>query len=85
MKKIGLLIPCTNLTVEYELQHLYNLNYFKYDKITFYISKLEYKTNYKDEDIAIGKTKYFINCDCYKSKVTNKTNKDLYFTQPLDA
>lgn len=51
MKKIGLLIPCTNLTVEYELQHLYNLNYFKYDKTTFYISKLEYKTNYKENKI----------------------------------
>ena len=45
------------------------------ENITTYI-----KTNYKDEDITIGKTKYFINCDCYKSKVTNKTNKDLYFT-----
>ena len=44
-------------------------------KITTYI-----KENYKDEDITIGKTKYFIKCDCYKSKVTNKTNKDLYFT-----
>ncbi len=43
--------------------------------ITTYI-----KEKYKDEDINIGKTKYYVNCSCYKTKVTNKINKDLYFT-----
>lgn len=48
MKKVGLLIPKTNLTVEYELQYLFNNNFFNTDEITFYISKLDYKTNYKE-------------------------------------
>lgn len=47
MRKVGLLIPKTNLTVEYELQYLFNKNYFNTDKIIFYVSKLSYKTGYK--------------------------------------
>ena len=47
MKKVGLLIPKTNLTVEYELQYLFNNNYFKNEEIVFYVSKLDYKTSYK--------------------------------------
>lgn len=59
MKKIGLLIPKTNLTVEYELQMLFSKGYFDIEKSVFYISKLDYKTNYKEdkskflEDLAI--------------------------------
>lgn len=49
MKKIGLLIPKTNLTVEYELQMLFNKGYFNIEKSVFYISKLDYKTNYKED------------------------------------
>lgn len=58
MKKIGLLIPKTNLTVEYELQMLFSKGYFDIEKSVFYISKLDYKTNYKEnkskflEDLA---------------------------------
>lgn len=55
MKKIGLLIPCTNLTVEYELQYLYNTHYFNVDKYSFYVSKLQYKTNYKEDKIKFLK------------------------------
>lgn len=55
MKKIGLLVPCTNLTVEYELQYLYNTNYFSIDKYSFYVSKLQYKTNYKKDKIKFLK------------------------------
>ena len=59
MKKIGLLIPKTNLTVEYELQLLFSKGYYDIEKSVFYIFKLEYKTNYKEdktkflEDLAI--------------------------------
>ena len=49
MKKIGLLIPKTNLTVEYELQLLFSKGYFDIEKSVFYISKLDYKTNYKED------------------------------------
>ncbi len=49
MKKIGLLIPKTNLTVEYELQMLFNKGYFDVEKSVFYISKLDYRTNYKED------------------------------------
>lgn len=49
MKKIGLLIPTTNLTVEYELQMLFSKGYFDVEKSVFYISKLDYKTNYKED------------------------------------
>ena len=48
MKKIGLLLPKTNLTVEYELQYLFNNNFYNINDVVFYISKLDYKTNYKD-------------------------------------
>ena len=44
-------------------------------KINTYI-----KSNYKNENIKIGKTEYITKCSCYKTKVTNKENKDLYFT-----
>lgn len=49
MKKIGLLIPKTNLTVEYELQMFFSKGYFKIEKSVFYISKLDYKANYKED------------------------------------
>lgn len=49
MKKIGLLIPKTNLTVEYELQMLFSEGYFDIKKSVFYVSKLDYKTNYKED------------------------------------
>lgn len=49
MKKIGLLIPKTNLTVEYELQLLFSKGYFDIEKSVFYISKLDYKTNYEED------------------------------------
>ena len=49
MKKIGLLIPKTNLTVEYELQMLFSKGYFDIEKSVFYISKLDYKKNYKED------------------------------------
>ena len=49
MKKIGLLIPKTNLTVEYELQLLFSKGYFDIEKSVFYISKLDYKTNYEKD------------------------------------
>ena len=55
MKKIGLLIPKTNLTVEYELQMLFSKGYFDVEKSVFYISKLDYKTNYKED-----KSKFFL-------------------------
>lgn len=48
MKKVGLLIPKTNLTVEYELQYLFNTKFFDINNIVFYTSKLEYKTSYKE-------------------------------------
>jgi len=35
MKKIGLLIPKTNLTVEYELQMLFSEGYFDIKKVYF--------------------------------------------------
>ena len=44
-------------------------------KITTYV-----KSNYKSEFIKIGKTEYITKCSCFKTKVTNKKNKDLYFT-----
>lgn len=49
MKKVGLLIPKTNLTVEYELQCLFNSGFFSSDKVVFYTSKLDYKTSYKEK------------------------------------
>src|SRR5574344_1451496 len=48
MKKVGLLIPKTNLTVEYELQYLFNNKFFTTDDVVFYTSKLDYKTSYKE-------------------------------------
>ena len=55
MKKVGLLVPKTNLTVEYELQYLYNNHFFNIDDIVFYISKLDYKTSYKEDKIKFLK------------------------------
>lgn len=49
MKKIGLLIPNTNLTVEYELQFLYENKCLKINKVCFYTTKLETKTKYKED------------------------------------
>ncbi|MEG1008963.1 MAG: hypothetical protein RSB77_04920 [Bacilli bacterium] len=48
MRKIGLLVPKTNLTVEYELQYLYATKFFDLNDFVCYVSKLDYKTNYKD-------------------------------------
>lgn len=49
MRRIGLLIPKTNLTVEYELQILFSKGYFNIEKSVFYVSKLDYKTSYKED------------------------------------
>lgn len=49
MKRIGLLIPKTNLTVEYELQRLFSKGYFNIEKSVFYVSKLDYKISYKED------------------------------------
>lgn len=46
MKKIGLLIPTTNLTVEYELQQMINEKQFK--NVIFYTNRIPYKTGYKE-------------------------------------
>ena len=70
MKKVGLLIPKTNLTVEYELQYLYNNSFFDTNKIVFYSSKLDYETNYKENKIK------FLN-DIAKD--SNKKVKDLEY------
>ena len=70
MKKIGLLIPKTNLTVEYELQMLFSKGYFDIEKSVFYISKLEYKTNYKE-----NKTKFL---EDLATDINNK-KKDLEY------
>ena len=45
-------------------------------KITNYI-----KDKYSDEkkEFKVSKTKYDLKCNCYKSKVTNKINNNLYF------
>lgn len=51
MKKIGLLVPKTNLTVEYELQYLISKNYSNIRNGVYYIFKLDYKTNYKTDKI----------------------------------
>lgn len=51
MKKVGLLVPKTNLTVEYELQYLYNNHFFNIIDIVFYILKLDYKTSYKEDKV----------------------------------
>ena len=48
MKKIGLLIPKTNLTVEYELQYLFNERILNCNDYVFYVAKLDYKTSYKE-------------------------------------
>lgn len=70
MKKIGLLIPKTNLTVEYELQMLFSKGYFDIEKSVFYISKLDYKTNYKED-----KTKFL---EDLATDINNK-KKDLKY------
>lgn len=48
MRKIGLLIPKTNLTVEHELQYLFNKNILDCNNYVFYVAKLDYKTSYKE-------------------------------------
>lgn len=48
MRKIGLLIPKTNLTVEHELQYLFNKNILDCNDYIFYTAKLDYKTSYKE-------------------------------------
>ncbi|HHX99150.1 TPA: hypothetical protein GX533_00470 [Candidatus Dojkabacteria bacterium] len=49
MKKVGLLIPKTNLTVEYELQYLFSKKFFSIQDVVFYVSKLDYKISYKKD------------------------------------
>ena len=51
MRRIGLLIPKTNLTVEYELQYLLNKQIIKHEQYSFYIAKLDYKTSYKENKL----------------------------------
>ena len=41
--------------VEYELEYLYNKQYFNTEKYAFYISKLQYKTNYKENKLEFLK------------------------------
>lgn len=65
MKKVELLVPKTNLTVEYELQYLYNNHFFSIEDIAFYISKLDYKTSYKED-----KTKFL-------NDLANDSNKKI--------
>lgn len=48
MRKIGLLIPRTNLTVEHELQYLFHKNILDCNNYVFYTAKLDYKTSYKE-------------------------------------
>lgn len=48
MRKIGLLIPKTNLSVEHELQYLFNKNILDCNDYVFYVAKLDYKTSYKE-------------------------------------
>lgn len=51
MKKVGLLIPATNLTVEYELEYLYTKNVLIHDEINCYVAKLNYTTSYKENKL----------------------------------
>ncbi|MBQ9267295.1 MAG: aspartate/glutamate racemase family protein [Clostridia bacterium] len=55
MIKVGLLVPSTNLTVEYELEYLYYKNILKHDKINCYVAKLDYSTSYKQNKIEFLK------------------------------
>ena len=48
MRKIGLLIPKTNLTVEHEIQYLFHKNILDCNNYVFYTAKLDYKTSYKE-------------------------------------
>lgn len=63
MNKIGLLVPNTNLTVENELQLLFNKNFFNSNNETFYIYKLDNKTKYTEDKIKFLKE---IANDCNK-------------------
>src|SRR5574344_1450165 len=73
MKKVGLLIPKTNLTVEYELQYLFNNKFFTTDDVVFYTSKLDYKTSYKENKeqylkyLGVDYTSFF----CTSSAIIN--------------
>lgn len=55
MKKIGLLVPATNLTVEYELEYLYSKNILIHDEKNCYVSKLNYTTSYKENKLEFLK------------------------------
>lgn len=55
MKKIGLLVPATNLTVEYELEYLYSKNILIHDEKICYVSKLNYTTSYKENKLEFLK------------------------------
>ena len=46
MTKIGLLIPVTNLTIEYEIQNLLRSN--SINNVVFYINRIPYRTTYKE-------------------------------------
>lgn len=47
MKKIGLLIPSTNLTIEYEFQNLIRDNIFQ--DVILYVNRIPYQTSYKED------------------------------------
>jgi maleate isomerase len=49
MKKIGVLIPTTNLTVEYEIQELFDRGALNLSEICFYIFRIPYNTSYKSD------------------------------------
>lgn len=55
MKKIGLLVPATNLTVEYELEYLYSRKVLIHDEINCYVAKLNYTTSYKENKLEFLK------------------------------
>lgn len=97
MNKIGLLIPITNLTVEYELQKLINENFFESRKTVFYIQKLKSKTRYLenkeqflkeislDEDLKVKDLEYlkvdYIYSFCTSASLVGKT----MLNNPADA
>ena len=82
MKKVGLLVPKTNLTVEYELQYLYNNHFFNIIDIVFYILKLDYKTSYKEDkvrflnDLAIDSNNKIKDLE-YRNSLINQVKEEI--------
>ncbi len=75
MRKIGLLIPKTNLTVEHELQYLFNKNILDCNDYIFYTAKLDYKTSYKE-----NKEQYLKElAEDSNNKTENLTYLDVYY------